>query len=268
MESLRILLVEDNYIIADDIASKLTSQGYNIVKMVDTGEKCLLFLEKYAASVDLILMDISLKTKMTGIEAAEQIQAKKYNIPIIYLTNHKEKDIFQKAKKTMPANFLHKPFTIDALSNAIELAFFNASQVIEKTLHSNNLANKTENKPGGYFINDSFFIRKSRGSGFIKVAVENVIWIEAHQAYCIIQTKEESHMLAINTTEFERRYQHPLFLRAHKSYIVNAKKVKGINSNFAIMDDADQIKSTKVVDGKIPIGRMHKENFLHFFHII
>lgn len=83
MEDIKILIVEDENIIALNIKKKLKSFGYSIPAIASTGEEALKLTEIILP--DLILMDIMLKGEMNGVEAAEQIR-KRFDIPIIYLT--------------------------------------------------------------------------------------------------------------------------------------------------------------------------------------
>lgn len=116
----KILVVEDELIIAKDIESKLKSMGYD-VKRLSSGEDAVNYCED--TTPDLILMDISLRDDMTGIEASAIIK-KKYNIPIIYLTSYSDKKTFTEAMNTEPVNYLIKPFDVHELKTAIEMCLF------------------------------------------------------------------------------------------------------------------------------------------------
>jgi len=85
MDKPKILLVEDEAIIAMDLKLKLEQQGYDVVAIASSAEKAVQSAKKHRP--ELILMDILLKGEKTGIEASKQIQ-KKHNIPIIYLTGN------------------------------------------------------------------------------------------------------------------------------------------------------------------------------------
>ncbi len=122
MSDKRILIVEDEIIVAMAIEQKLLDLGYSVVDTVDTGEdaiKCAIQLKP-----DLILMDIILKEKIDGIEAAKQIHAK-LNIPIIYLTAYSYNEIVKRAPIKEPYEYLVKPFKKSELSNHIEISLSN-----------------------------------------------------------------------------------------------------------------------------------------------
>lgn len=122
MSEIKILIVEDEAIIAKNIESKLVKAGYHVVDTVFTGDDAVRSaIEK---SPDIILLDIKLKGDIGGIEAAEKIKQQK-DIPIIYLTSYTDEDTFEKAKLTEPAAFLSKPFNLDELNRIIQLTLFN-----------------------------------------------------------------------------------------------------------------------------------------------
>ncbi len=116
-----ILIVEDESIVALDIMDKLERLGYNVLAIVSSGEEAV---EKVAKiQPDLILMDIVLKGKIDGIEAARRIQ-ESFNIPIIYLTAHSDEQTLKRAKITRPFGYIIKPFTDKDLQNAIEIILY------------------------------------------------------------------------------------------------------------------------------------------------
>ena len=124
MNKVKILVVEDEAIIAKNIESKLLKAGYDVVDTVYTGNDAVKSaLEK---NPDIILLDIKLKGETGGIEAAEKIKQVK-DIPVIYLTSYTDEDTFEKAKLTEPAAYLSKPFNLDELNRIIQLTLFNHS---------------------------------------------------------------------------------------------------------------------------------------------
>ena len=116
----RILIVEDQKIIAVDLERTLKSRGYAIAGICDKCEDAVKLTDE--RKPDLILMDILLNGDKNGIETAELIN-KNHNIPIIYLTALTDMDTYLKAVKTEPLKYLMKPVEYDSLQRAIEDAF-------------------------------------------------------------------------------------------------------------------------------------------------
>ncbi|MGR3178604.1 MAG: response regulator [Candidatus Anammoxibacter sp.] len=119
MEKIKILIVEDEWIIASDIKDSLEKLGYDIPKIVSTGEEAIQYVNE--CKPDLVIMDIMLQGKMDGIEAAGKIQLF-YSVPIIYLTAHSDKDTLERAKITDPFGYIIKPLKIREAHILIEMA--------------------------------------------------------------------------------------------------------------------------------------------------
>ncbi len=113
---IKILVVEDEAMIALDIKEKLTDMGYIVPMTIDNGADAI----KYAGELrpDIMLMDIVIKGEMDGIEAAEQIK-EKFNIPSLFLTAYNSGSIIDRAMKVNPIGYLLKPFDDSKLQDAI-----------------------------------------------------------------------------------------------------------------------------------------------------
>ncbi len=121
MGATRIMVVEDEQIIALNIAAKLQSMGYEVPALLVTGEEAV--LEAAQILPDLVLMDVNLAGEMDGIEAAAQI-GRALRIPIIYLSAFVDEATVERAKATGPAAYLVKPFKDRELQNAIEIGLY------------------------------------------------------------------------------------------------------------------------------------------------
>jgi len=115
----RILVVEDEGIVAKDIQNTLKGLGYGVSARASSGEEAI---DKAAdTQPDLILMDIVLKGGMDGVEAAEQIRTR-FDIPVVYLTAYSDEETLQRAKITEPYGYVLKPFSERELQSNIEMA--------------------------------------------------------------------------------------------------------------------------------------------------
>jgi CheY-like chemotaxis protein len=121
MKGNKIMVVEDESIIAEDIRMSLINNGYVVPSVVSMGETAI---EKVKEDKpDLILMDIMLAGKMDGIETATMIHSK-FNIPVIYLTAYSDDKILERAKITGPFGYLIKPFKDRELYVAVEMSLY------------------------------------------------------------------------------------------------------------------------------------------------
>ncbi len=121
MENARIMIVEDERIIARDIKNRLKELGYHVTAIASSGDEAI----RKAADThpDLVLMDIVLKGDMDGVQTAEQIQSQ-FNIPVIYLTAYADDGTLERAKTTKPSGYLLKPFHIKELRSSIEISLY------------------------------------------------------------------------------------------------------------------------------------------------
>jgi signal transduction histidine kinase len=115
----RVLVVEDERIVALDLATTLRRLGYTVEGPVDTGERAIDTAR--ASRPDLVLMDIRLRGEMDGVAAAERIGAET-GAPIVFLTAHSDNETLERAKVAAPYSYLVKPFRQDDLRCAIEVS--------------------------------------------------------------------------------------------------------------------------------------------------
>lgn len=118
-QKIKLLVVEDELLVAEDISTRLRSIGYDIAGTVPTGEEALKICE--TAVPDAILMDIMLGKGMDGIET-QKIIKDKYNVPVIYLTSYSDPITVSRAKLTEPYGYIIKPFDERELHTTIEMA--------------------------------------------------------------------------------------------------------------------------------------------------
>lgn len=124
-----ILVVEDEAIVAHDIATTLRDLGYIVTAITGSGEEAIELAGR--PGTDLVLMDIMLKGKLDGVEAAEQIKTH-YNLPVVYLTAHNDSATLERAKITTPYGYILKPYEERELHTNLEIALYRHQ--IEKRL--------------------------------------------------------------------------------------------------------------------------------------
>lgn len=144
MHQKKIMIVEDEVLIAAEIKQQLQSFGYEVVACTTSGEGAL---EKLLlVQPDLILMDIRLKGELDGIETAREIHGR-YRIPVIFLTAFADDAFLQQAKASEPFGYLIKPVDIRELHSTIEMALYKAQMDKEKEALIRELQNTiAENK--------------------------------------------------------------------------------------------------------------------------
>ncbi|MFP4362930.1 MAG: PAS domain S-box protein [Spirochaetia bacterium] len=120
----KVLIVEDESIVALDVQIAAEKHGYDVVDVISTGEEALTAAEEYAP--DVVLMDINLSGKIDGVQAAETISGK-MAIPVIYLTAFSDDRTLERAKYTQPFGYINKPFSELEIKTSIEMALYKHS---------------------------------------------------------------------------------------------------------------------------------------------
>ncbi len=121
MSKAKILIVEDDTFFAKEIKSKLQVLQYEISAIVSSGNKAISILNN--TEIDLVLMDIKLRGKLSGIDVAQLVRLK-HNIPVVFLTSFTDPETVELAKKSEPFGYLSKPVDETELQRTIELALY------------------------------------------------------------------------------------------------------------------------------------------------
>lgn len=125
----RIIIIEDEAIIAAEIHSTLELLGYRVVGHTNNGDKALDLFARTES--DLIILDINIKGSLNGIDLAKIIK-RKYNIPYVFLTSYSDRTTINMVKETMPYGYIVKPFNEIDLKVNIEMALFKFQQQEKK----------------------------------------------------------------------------------------------------------------------------------------
>ncbi len=212
MNNIKVLVVEDSALIAEDISVKLGRHHFEVMKICDRGEDALEFLK--TDKPDLVLLDIRLAGALDGISTGYMIQ-RDYSIPIIYLSDLSDRDTLNRAKQTRPANYLTKPFNEADLVRAIDLAFsnFNSQPFTAASGQPDHIFVKHENT-------------------FERVLLSDILYLHADRSYCSIVTEDKTYVQAVSMNHVFEQIQHKDFIRIHRSYVVNINKVDAIEGNM------------------------------------
>ncbi len=117
----KILVVEDEIIVAVNLGQKLKKLGYDLVGITSSGEEAIQKAEENHP--DLVLMDINIEGNLDGIQTAELLR-NRFQTPVIYLTAYADENTLNRAKRTQPLGYIVKPFESDQLRSSIEVALY------------------------------------------------------------------------------------------------------------------------------------------------
>ncbi len=246
---IKILIVEDEMIIAANISLQLSELGYEVIGILPRGEEALSHIK--IDKPDIILLDIRLKGEMDGIETAREIQ-RHYTIPIIYLTANADEAHFNRAKETHPYAFISKPFKKLDLQRAIELTVDRIT--IEMSSENNKKSNGEESPPTNgnatdFILNDRIFVRHNEK--MLKIDIKDIYYIEADRNYCRIFSQGREYLLVMTLKDIDEKLPQNHFLRIHRSYIINLSQI-------------DEVAGTHVVISKkaIPMSKAMRTELL------
>ena len=130
MNEAKIMILEDEAIVADDILHCLEQTGYLVPAICSSGEQLISRLEKETA--DLVLVDVMLAGRMDGIDTARIIR-ERFKIPVVYLTSFTNQTMLERARETFPSGYIVKPFKKRELLATVEMALY-PSRSIQKSI--------------------------------------------------------------------------------------------------------------------------------------
>lgn len=198
MTNFKILIVEDEVLIAEDLSDLLRSFGISEIDMAHDKPTALNKIEVFQP--DLILLDIRMESELTGIQIAEIINTQ-YKKPFIFITAHSDMQMLQTILKTIPAGYITKPIKKADL-------YANVLLVSEKL--------KLQS-PKQIMIKD--------GTKNVLIDFNDLLYIESEGNYIVIHTTHKKHALRQNMDSIMAQLDNDIFYRVQRSYVVNIKKV-------------------------------------------
>ncbi|MGH1387382.1 LytR/AlgR family response regulator transcription factor [Kordia sp.] len=243
----KILIVEDEGILAEDIKYRLITMGYEVVGIAAT---VIIALEKITKNpaIDILLIDIGIEGDSDGIDLATIIKTN-YEIPFIFLTSNTDNHTIERAKKTNPYAYILKPINDKQISVAIELALVN----FQNKRMEQQLISKKEKET--LLMQDCLFLKKK--NHFERVFLKDILFFQADSNYCNIYTTSDKYTYSTVLKKIEEQLPKKQFLRVHRSYVVNINKIKGFEGNILFIEDE-----------KIPVSKPHKEEVFKLFNTL
>ena len=241
MSKVKILVIEDELIIAEDIRMMLEDLGYEVIGTVPDYSEAIELLNKNLP--DVVLIDILLAGEKDGITLAETIR-EKFNLPFIFITSHSDTATVERAKSVHPDGYLVKPFEKRDLYTSIEIAFSNFISKEETEVE----------KEDNFFLKDSIFIRKDYL--LVKIRFDDLKWVKSDGNYLDLYCTDEKHLVRSSMKNFVQRLPANRFLQVHKSYLVNLEHIKSIDH-----------RNVRIDDELIPIGRVFIDDIKNILDI-
>ncbi|MEE9439262.1 MAG: response regulator [Saprospiraceae bacterium] len=218
MNVVKVLIVEDEMIIANSIVKDILSFGYEVMEPAINYSEAIKAIENQCP--DIAIFDIQLSGNKSGIDLANEVN-EKYKFPFIYLTSNSDKETLSAAKKTNPSAFLVKPFNSEELYAAIEIAIYKYYSLQEEEFNRK-------------ILNNALFIKQK--SGFEKLLYSDIRYIKSDNVYLDIFLKDGTRKVVRGTFRDYILLLPSNFIRTHRSYIVNIDLLKSIHNLEIVID--------------------------------
>lgn len=218
---MRILIGEDDVLTAGYLKDVVESFGNEVVGIGHNKEDIIRMIDKYIP--DLLMQDISMVQTTDGIEVGRYV-LENYSFPHIYITAHSDKNIIEKALATKPVGYVIKPFVPMNVYLAIQIALDHFRDHHEQEILT---------------IKD--------GYNLIKIPYYSIHYLKSDNVYIDIHTSKKVYIVRDSLEQIHLKLDQNLFLRTHRSYIVNRHHVENLGSNLL------DIKGTT-----IPISRKYQ----------
>ena len=245
MDKYRILLVEDSPSFALEVEMLIEELDYQLLATVDNAEDALAMIDKHRP--DLILMDIELKSKLSGLDVANFV--KHLNIPIIFTTSYNDKETYKKAQESHSYGFLVKPFDRLSMQSAIENAI-KRIELVKDSTSQKGPSTEAEHENSRILIKHNGILRK--------INTNEIIFIQGEGNYSTILTKDKRFVVKMSMKKLNESLPAD-FVHIHRSYCVRLDKVDGIDTR----DDLIMIG-----EHKLPLGRKYKASILEQFNLL
>ncbi len=246
MPGIKVLLVEDDWIIAKEIAYNLQDLGFEVAASVDNAEEA--YRQIKLLHPDLVILDIDLSGEMTGIDLARKLK-QDGSTPFIFLTALADSETIEKAKLAEPYAYLVKPVSSETLYSTIEITLHNAAKRNTDFTVSGTSIKENLNYEDGIFVKNKKRLEK--------VLLKDILWVEAYDIYAMIKSTTGQYLLSQSLKAVEEKFPATHFIRAHRSYLVNKEKIDAIEENDII-----------ITGTHIPVGKTYREGLMKKLSIL
>ncbi len=242
MKKVRILIVEDEVIIAESLKQMLEKMGYECVGKAMRAQKALEMVTKLLP--DLVLLDIHLKGGDNGIELAKEIK-KVAQIPFLFMTSYGDQKTIEQATLTAPYGYLLKPVEQQNVHAAIETALNRFAQEKEQHLEL------TDKKVS--LLSDAFFLKDEYQ--YVKISMASIDFIKSSGNYVEVYMDTGKKVFKDTLKNLESHLSKDTFFQTHRSYLVNMQKIESISGSHVVVNGVE-----------VPIVKQRKDLLLQLFN--
>lgn len=238
----QVLIVEDEFFIAEHLRTIVTGLGHHVVGVADSAAQALELLQGLPHPPTLALLDITLSGELDGIDLAGRLRVR-YGIPCVFVTSLADTETVTRAKQAGPLGYLLKPFVVQEVYVTLEMALAALIAVTPTAM-------PTAPEPAGLFVRDH--------KQLVRVDFVDLCWLEADGNYTKLYTcAGKRYTTTMPFKQVEARLPAAAFLRIHKSHIVALAHITALAGQAVV-----------VASHEVPIGRAYHAALLNRLNLL
>ncbi|MFK7937317.1 MAG: LytR/AlgR family response regulator transcription factor [Saprospiraceae bacterium] len=213
-KQLSILIVEDDLSFAIELEMLVQEVGYQLHGRTDNSAEALEIL--LSNPPDLVLMDIDIKGRLSGIDVAEKLAH--LEIPILFITSYRDREMYDRAQQLGAVGYLVKPINPYTLRTAI--------QSVVKSLSQQHFGRGEQET---YVGNDMLYFK--RRNIYEKLEKDKIEYVKANGDYTSVYGGGEEYIASTRLSEFAKLLSTDQFMQIHRSFIVNLKCITSVEAS-------------------------------------
>lgn len=234
---MKVLITDNDPLYAGALEILLKEMGHQVVGIADNAQQALRLVK--ATKPNLLLLGIYIKGKHDGVYIAEQLRKQQQNTPVIFITASQDTQVFERAKQTNPFAYIIKPVDKSTLQRTVELALYrHTHQPTQDNLY--NTAN-----------DENFFVKVGRQ--LRRIHIPSIYYVEVDRKYSTIALEHHQLKTRMPLQQLALKLPNRLFLKVHKSYMVNLQKIDEVDMNGEMI---------KMGTHQVPLSRRHKKELI------
>lgn len=213
----KILIIEDEPLVIDDLEEILTELGYEVVGTAESFEEVKDFMDQ-GVRFDIVLQDVQIVGDYDGIETAAFIH-KNTSAQIVFLTSFSDDVTIKRIRSAQPAGYIVKPYKKEDLKTTLAL------------IQEPSMSSTVEENSSSVLIKD--------GMEYIKINLDEIFYLEAADNYCKVHTTKRKFLLSLTLKATLDKLPGGNILRCHRSFAINTNKIDRVGATYVIIGDQE-----------------------------
>lgn len=212
----KILIVEDEPLIAEDIADIVTELGYTVIGMADSYEEVETLLQDPQFVPDIVLQDIQVHGDLDGVDIWNYVRTQR-NCQVVFLTSFSDDKTINRVRAAQADGYIVKPFKREDLKTTLAL-----------------LRQVPAPASADAEVSDRFIWVKDKHE-HIKLDLKDILYLEAADNYCKVVTRTSRYLLSSPLKHAAEKLPDTIFYRCHRSFLVNVREIEKMGPNYLVI---------------------------------